>query len=439
MNNRNRFFPVDAIAWGVLLFALSAQAQEQAPPSLDDQITQLSREINQQQREILSLKKRLTQLEMSRRGRGVTAWDAAQINTPSSAAATGDTGGASDAASAQDGGTAAIGQTQQQQKNTAAAYRSPSENAVVQEQHAPLFDKKLTIDAGVSYGYYDRRQLALTGFLALDAIFLGNINLSETKASVWTFDVNTRYGINDRLSVSLDVPYLYRSSDFISAGAGGAATALSDQSKNAGSIGDVTASVYYQFVKESATWPDIVGSLRVTAPTGTSPFGIKFTSPADNNNLNFPTSLPTGNGVWALTAGISVLRTYDPVILFGSLAYTYNLPRSFSDISPIPSVVTPAKVKLGDVLQVGAGIALALNDRTALSLSYSAAISQATKTQAPGEGYVTVPGSSSNAASLNVGLNYVINKHWTFNGYFDAGMSPDAPNYVIGIRFPYTF
>jgi hypothetical protein len=32
-----------------------------------------------------------------------------------------------------------------------------------------------------------------------------------------------------------------------------------------------------------------------------------------------------------------------------------------------------------------------------------------------------------------------VNKHLTINGSVSIGMTPDAPNYVIGMRFPYTF
>lgn len=440
----HRFFPVAAITWGVLLFTLSAQAQEHTDPVPGDKIQQLMDMVDRQQREISSLKQRLTDLEMASRGRGLTAWDTAQIaqvspGDGSGAGSAGTPGGGSAGAGGPSSATP-IGETQQMQKSTSDQERTPAEQAVAQQQHAPLFDRKLTIDAGISYSYYDRRQLVLSGFLALDAIFLGQLNLGQTKANVWTFDVNTRYGISDRMSVSFDVPYLYRNSDFISGGVGGAAGSISDISKSSANIGDVNATLYYQFVKESANWPDIVGSLRVTAPTGTSPFGIKLGTPdPTNNNLTTPARLPTGNGIWAVTAGVSFLRTYDPIVLFANLGYTYNIAKTFDDISTIEGSTTPAKVKLGDIIQVGAGMALALNDKTALSISYSTAISRATKTAPIGGSYTTVAGSSTNAASLNFGINYAIDKHWTFNGYVNAGMSPDAPNYVIGVRFPYTF
>ncbi|CAM2142138.1 Transporter [Pararobbsia alpina] len=317
--------------------------------------------------------------------------------------------------------------------------RTQSEQAVVQKEHAPLFDHKLTIDQGLSYTYYDRRQLSLTGFLALDAIFLGNINLDQTKASQYQYDVDVRYGLTDRISIDADLPYMYRSSTFISGGAGGASSSLSDTSVNSSNIGDVNFGIYYQVLKETNDWPDVVASFRVKSDTGTSPFGIKLvTGDPNNNNLITPTRLPTGTGIWNFTAGVSVLKTYDPVVLFGSLSYTYNVAKSFSDISSVQGQVEPAKVKLGDIVQIGAGAAIALSDKTSASLSFTTAVEPETKIDS-GTGYQKVAGSQTNASTMNFGLNQVINKHLTINGSVSIGLTPDAPNFVVGVRFPYTF
>lgn len=43
------------------------------------------------------------------------------------------------------------------------------------------------------------------------------------------------------------------------------------------------------------------------------------------------------------------------------------------------------------------------------------------------------------ATALNFGLNHVVNKHLTINGSVSVGLTPDAPNFVVGLRFPYTF
>ncbi|RKP52007.1 hypothetical protein [Trinickia fusca] len=450
----------------LLALAQPACAQALADQPLATRLDMLMRLVDQQQRQIHALEQQVVELEMAQRGRGVSGPDVSA--RPDSSAMPGGDGapdpqpslpplaqtapGAPGPKSAGETATGvpatppvpttsgndgtAVGTTQK----AAQPARTEAESAVVQREHAPLFDRKLTLDWGISDTYYDRRQLQLSGFLALDAIFLGNINLGETKSHQVMADLDTRYGLTDRISVDVDVPYIYRHSNFIVGGAGTAANSLSDASGSSNALGDVNFGLYYQFVKEHANWPDIVGSVRVKAPTGTSPFGIKLVQVDPNNtNLVAPSKLPTGTGFWSITGGLSVLKTYDPVVLFGSLSYTYNVARSFADISSTVGQTEPAKVKLGDIVQWGAGMALAFSEKDSASVSYTMAIEPQSQTQAPGQGWQKVPGSETVAAALNFGLNHVVNKHLTINGSVSIGLTPDAPNFVVGVRFPYTF
>lgn len=484
MNNASRTgvprTALAAIPVAVMLFALSqaAGAQALANQSVDDRLNMLMRVVDEQQKQINSLEQQVTNLEMSQRGRGLSgppsASDSAAVadqpgadglpvplpplaqttpGAPAPGSATGTATGvpvnpptpdnSSGNAAAAGGlpaasdGSGAVGQTQKATQPV----RTQSEQAVAQQQqNSALFEHSLTFDWGISDTYYDRRQLQLSGFLALDAIFLGNINLGETKSHQVMADLDTRYGLTDRISVDVDVPYIYRHSNFIVGGAGGAANTLSDASANSSDIGDVNFGMYYQFLKETNNLPDLVGSLRIKAPTGSSPFGIKLQQlDADNTNLVAPSKLPTGTGFWNITAGMSVLKTYDPVVLFGSLSYTYNVARSFADISSVEGQTEPATVKLGDIVQFGGGVALAFSDKDSASISYTMALEPESETRAPGSSYSKVPGSETAAAALNFGLNHVVNKHLTINGSVSVGLTPDAPNFVVGVRFPYTF
>lgn len=416
--------------------ALCAEAD---PTDVTDRLDALGAQLAAQQAEIARLRRQVQELELAQqRGRGTTPPDQAvaqQAPVAGPAQAPG--------AQQQDGTPAApataatgeppvqIGQAQRAEDEQ----RREQEKALVVREHAPLFERTFTFESGVAYSYYDRRQLALSGFLALDAIFLGTINLDQSKASLATIDFTGRYGLTDRLSIEANIPYVFRDTRFVSGGAGGAATTLSEVNVRSKGIGDASVAAYYQLVKESATVPDVVASLRVRAPTGRDPFGLKLIqADGDNTNLNVPEDLPTGSGLWSATANVSVLRTYDPVILFGNFGYTYYRPQDFDDISPILQAVVPAEVSLGHVFQLSGGLAIALNDRSAVSFSVASAMQSATHTRSPGEASTRVPGSSSNSTTLNLGASYVLPSGWTLNGQLAAGLTPDAPNFVFALR-----
>lgn len=424
-----------------IAFALSvpAYAQEAAgvggqsavASDVRRQLDRLESRVSQQEVEIERLRAQVEFLELGLRGRGVNEPQTAvaqqvpkelQAQDPQQPAP-------------QPSDPAAVQQIGQEQK-VDDSERREQEKALVVQEHAPLFERRFTVDVGTNYSYYDRRQLALSGFLALDAIFLGTINLDQTKASVLTTDITGRYGITDRINLEANIPYVYRTSRFVSGGAGGASTSISEVTKSSSGLGDVSVAGYYQLVKESARWPDLVASLRVRSPTGRDPFGLKLIAPDDNNNnLNVPEDLPTGSGLWSVTANVSALRTYDPVILFGNFGYTYNLPGSFDDISPVVGQVQPAKVKLGNPFQLSGGLAIALNDRAAVSFSVAASAAGATHIKPEtSDDYSRVAGSSTTTTTFNVGASYLLPSGWSLNAQMANGLTPDAPNFVMSFR-----
>jgi hypothetical protein len=432
-----------------IAFVLSAPVYAQQSPGpagpapatgdVREQLDRLESRVSQQQTEIEQLRSQVEFLELGLRGRGLSdpqtavaqqtqppSPDPAQTPEPQPPAPP------ADAAAVQQ-----IGQQQQVDDSE----RREQEKALVVQEHAPLFERRFTVDVGGNFSYYDRRQLALSGFLALDAIFLGTINLDQTKASVLTTDITGRYGITDRINLEANIPYLYRTSRFVSGGAGGASTSISEVTKSSSGLGDVSVAGYYQLVKESARWPDLVASLRVRAPTGRDPFGLKLIAPDENNNnLNVPENLPTGSGLWNATFSLSALRTYDPVILFGNIGYTYNIPDKFDDISPVVGQVQPAKVKLGNPYLLSGGVAIALNDRAAVSFSVSTSMAGATHIKAEGsDDYERVPGSSTNTTTFNVGASYLLPSGWSLNAQLANGLTPDAPNFVMSFRASHGF
>lgn len=298
-----------------------------------------------------------------------------------------------------------------------------------------------SVEPSLTYGYYDVRDLNLNGFLALDSIFLGNINLDHIKSETLTLDTAVRYKPSADWQFDFDIPVVMRKSRYFSGGAGYATNKISEASEqDYGRIGDVGFGVSYRLFAETLTRPDTFVSLRVKAPTGSSPYGIKIINPDPNNtNLDVPDSLPTGNGVWSLTGGVSVVKTLDPAVVFANLNYTHYLSGHFGDISPALGQVQPGDVKLGDTWGFGLGFAFALNERLSLGMSYSQQMGNSTALRPDGSSWQKVPGSESNAATLNVGMTYSLGQHLSIVPNVAIGLTPDSPNYNFSVRFPYNF
>ena len=143
----------------------------------------------------------------------------------------------------------------------------------VKQQQAALFNRRLTIENSLTYNRYDRKQLTLNGFLALDAIFLGNIAIENVESDSLTYNLAARWGVSPRLTLNLDVPYLGRKTVYQKGGAGGSAAAIAQEETTGGGLGDVTASANYKLFAEHGNWPETVLTFGVTAPTGAPTIG----------------------------------------------------------------------------------------------------------------------------------------------------------------------
>lgn len=308
-------------------------------------------------------------------------------------------------------------------------------------RQAPIFEKRLTIETGLSYTRFDRRQLALSGFYALDAIFLGNLSVDQVKAETFTYDATFRYGLTDTIGIDITIPWVRRESTYLSGGASNAPTQLTEERVGTTALGDVSLGVSVQLARETRGYADVVGSLRVRLPTGEDPFGIGTRTVTDENgdlsSLTVPDRLPTGSGfrTWQLT--LSALKTYDPVVLYANVGYAYSEPASFSDISSGSGV--SGEVQAGHGLSLGGGMVLALNDTTAYSIGVSMLRTQATKTRVTGNDWARVNGSSGQAATVNLGVTHALSSRWSLVTSVGIGMTSDTPDYTFAIRFPYRF
>lgn len=349
--------------------------------------------------------------------------------------------GAQPATPAQPAETETYAGTQEEAKRSIKPQRAVED--VLQQEHA-LFNRSLTLEAGITYGHYDRRQLTLNGFLALDAIFLGNIAVEGVKSDSLTYHFAARYGISPRLTLNLDVPFIERWTNYQKGGAGGAAAALAEENTHdPPHLGDVNASANFRLFAETPSRPDVVLTAGVVAPTGRAPYGtdVRVIERDDDDFIRFavPSRQATGNGVWAVNFGASAVKTMDPAIVFASIGYQHSFLRHFSDIDTSPDTITPGKVRLGDTFTFGAGVAFAFNDRTSMSLSFVDRIVREARIKIDGEDSRPVIGSLGNIGTLNLGVTYAMSKHATWVALLGIGLTPDAPDFTLDVKIPYQF
>lgn len=430
------------------LFCSVAQAQDVSPDEkqLIAEVEELRARDRESQAKIQSLEQRLTILESAlgfsqdpltaeqsaeMRGRGATSSVTAQrlgeivtIQAPEE--------GGSANASLSDASAGA-----EDDRKTPA----PSEAVeTVSRNEQGYFGDRLSFEAGVTYSHFDDARLNLSGFLALDAIFLGLISIDEITADVFVFDGTIRYGLTDRLQIDANVPYLFRYSNFQSGGAGGDAAGLKEADVRDDGLGDINFGASYRVLRETVNRPDIVVNARVKVPTGREPFGTELILvDGSEGNLQVPERLSTGTGVWSASAGISLLKTLDPMVVFGSFTYFHNFAKHFDDLDEAVGD-QPGRAKIGDAFQYGAGVAYALNERSSLSLSFTQRIVERTRLKRDGnDSYSRIVGSQGNVAILNLGATFSLTQKLALLTTLGLGMTTDAPDMILSVRLPFRF
>lgn len=306
-------------------------------------------------------------------------------------------------------------------------------------QRQGRFGDSIGLELGLNYSHFDSARINLNGFLALDAIFLGSISIDQVTADIFSADPTLRVSLTDRLVMDANMPYLYRTSNFRSGGAGGNASGLVEERVSDQGFGDFNMGASYRLLRENLGQPDVVVTLRAKAPTGKHPYGVEFVDVANSEgNLSVPERLSTGSGVWGGSIGISALKTLDPMVVFGSLTYFHNFPRSFGDVDEAPGD-QPGRVNVGNAYQLGAGLAYALNDRSSISMSYTQRIVEKSKVGLEGQDMRPIIGSQANVGLVNLGATFSLSKHLSLISTVGVGLTDDSPDMSVSLRLPYRF
>lgn len=329
------------------------------------------------------------------------------------------------------------------QSDEAPVQKAPNPTEAVQDivqQQQGTQRSRFGAELSFGYSHFGDARINLDGFLALDAIFLGTISIDEVDADIFTSDLTLRYGVSDSFFIDASIPFLYRTSNFRSGGAGGAANVPVEARVSDQGLGDVSIGASYQLLAETARRPNLVISGRVKLPTGQEPFGVDFVEvEGSEGNLQVPSALATGSGVWGASLGVSALKTIDPMVVFGSINYFRNFERSFGDIDENPGD-QPGRVAIGNAFQFGAGLAYALNESSSISMSYSQRLVERSRLKLDAaENFQRVVGSQANIGLVNLGATFALGQNLSLITTVGIGLTDDSPDMVVGVRIPYRF
>ncbi len=227
-------------------------------------------------------------------------------------------------------------------------------------------------------------------------------NLGTTpKLTTRSVDANLtlRYGIIDDLEFALSVPYGYFEQNNDNQPFNINTPPVSHT--NAIGVGDISGSLSYNAWSESGNIPTVTLSLSGQAPTGNYNRGL-------------------GAGFWGINGGVSLVKTIDPVVFFGSFGYG----AAFEERGVDPS----------NTISYSVGAGYSMNDRVSFSSSLSGSL--AGRVERNG---TKIPGASMDSHSLQFSTTIQIGKQLSVEPFVGFGLTEDASDFVVGLRFPYRF
>ena len=199
-----------------------------------------------------------------------------------------------------------------------------AEDVFLRGQKVLLGRGEMAVDIGQFYSRGDNMQLAAVG----DAVGLATI-----QQTAFTTLLSARIGIFNETEAFLSAIFRSQNSDVLIGNNKVAEDHLSE-------FGDIRLGLRQTLLTEGPGRPNVIATI----------FG----------------HIPTGHTSYAAGGGLSLVKSYDPVVLFATANYRHTFSRDFADVT---------RLEPENRFDVSLGYALALNDTLTISTSVSALFS----------------------------------------------------------------
>jgi hypothetical protein len=181
--------------------------------------------------------------------------------------------------------------------------------------------------------------------------------------------------------------------------------------RNVHGFGDIQIGLTHQLLRERGWVPDVLASVNWSANTGKGD-PLVSDDPA------------IGSGYHSLQAGLTFVKSQDPLVFFGGVNYLANLPTE-----------TPAgRVDTGDGVSLRLGTALAASPYTSLRFAVSSIF--AGNRSVDGQDQTE---SDQRAASFEIGGGTVLGDSTLLDVSATIGITDDAPDFQFAVSLPTRF
>lgn len=286
--------------------------------------------------------------------------------------------------------------------STVVGKQNAIERTLVEKGGMLLGKGKLQIEPSFTTAHFSANRIHIEGFTILPLV-IGEISTETVKRDIFINTISLKYGLLHNFQGEVRIPYRYEY-DRVTSDTG------VETVRSRGGLGDIDFGLSRQIGFERGMMPDVLFSLGLKTITGGNPY---------NKDIGL------GTGHWGFRSGLVFVKASDPAVIFGSLGYTYNLKRNISDFG---------KVEPGNTASYSLGTAIALSYQTAITFQFQHDVTFKMKKDGR-----PVNGSFLNSASLKTGFNWALSKNLSVDFSVSHGLTTDAPDYTVELRFPITF
>ncbi len=279
----------------------------------------------------------------------------------------------------------------------------------------------LIVEPYLQFAHLSSSRVTLTGFTIVPAITVGLINIQGVSRDIYTAALVGRYGLTNRLEVEVRLPYLYREDSITQRPIATPSQADTLSTFNGWGLGDVETTGRFQLNQGGPDKPYFVGFARFKSISGTGPFEVP-TDPL----TGVQTELPTGSGFYIFQPGVTMLYPSDPVVLFSSVSFIYNVPRDVGN--------GIGRVDPGSGGNANLGIGVSLNEKLSLTMGYDHTIFS--KPTSASNLLLTTAPQVTHIGVLLIGGSYRWSDRSFINFVVGVGATREAPDLQVTLRMP---